>query len=81
LFDSVFSELFGRNFNLQFFTYRSWFEAFFYWLNGDVGGVVLKGRYLHTTVAVGSPLKAYYLHSSLGCCWWPLWKQGKVLAH
>jgi len=58
LFDRVFSELFGRNFNPQFSRYRSWFEAFLYLLRGDDGGGVLKGRYLHITVAVGDPLSA-----------------------
>ena len=47
----------------------------------------MKGRYLHLTVAVGVPLKAYYLHiiavvgghsgsKVLTQSWWPLWKQG-----
>jgi len=83
LFNRVFSELFGRNFNPQFFRYRSWFEVFLYLLIGDGGGVVVKGRYLHLTVAVGVPLKAYYLHiiavvgghsgsKVLTQSWWPL---------
>jgi len=42
LFDRVFSELFGRNFNPQFFRNRSWFEAFFYLHIGDGGGAPLK---------------------------------------
>jgi len=42
IFGRVFSELFGRNFNPQFFRYRSWFEAFFYWHIGDGGGAPLK---------------------------------------
>jgi len=58
LFDRLFSELFGRNFNAQFFRYRSWFEAFLYLLTGDGGGVALKRRYLHITVAVEVPLTA-----------------------
>jgi len=62
LFDRVFSELFGRNFNPQFFTYRSWFEAFLYLFIGDGGGAALKLRYLHIKVAAGGPLKARYLH-------------------
>jgi len=33
----VFSELFGRNFNPQFFRYRSWFEAFLCLHIGDGG--------------------------------------------
>jgi len=41
LFDKVFSERFGRNFNSNFFRHRSWFEAFY--LNiGDGGGAPLK---------------------------------------
>ena len=35
------------------FRYRSWLEAFLYLHIGDGGGVALKGRYLHITVAVG----------------------------
>ena len=62
LFDGGFSELFGRNFNPQFFMYRSWFEAFLYLLIGDGGGVALKARYLDIKVAAGGPLKAKYLH-------------------
>jgi len=42
LFDRAFSELFGRNFNKQFFRYRSWFETFLYLLIGDGGGAPLK---------------------------------------
>jgi len=42
LFDRVFSELFGRSFNPQFFKYRSWFEAFLYLLITDGGGAPLK---------------------------------------
>ena len=42
LFDRVFSELFGRNYNKQFFRYRSWFETFLYLLIGDGGGARLK---------------------------------------
>jgi len=42
LFDSVFSELFGINFNPKFFRYRSWFEAFRYLHNGDDGEGPLK---------------------------------------
>jgi len=41
-FDKVFSELFGRNFNSQFFRYRSWFEASLYLNIGDGGGTPLK---------------------------------------
>jgi len=41
VFDRVFSEIFGRNFNPPVFRYRSWFEAF-YWLIGDSGGAALK---------------------------------------
>ena len=55
LFGRVFSERFGRNFNSQFFRYRSWFEAFPYLLIGDGCRATLKGRYLHITVAVGGP--------------------------
>jgi len=60
LFDKVFSELFGRNINPQFFRYRSWFEAFLYLLIGD-GGVVALKRQQPTflfAVAVGGPLIA-----------------------
>jgi len=42
LFNRVFPELFGRNFNSQFFRYRSWFEAFLYLLVGDGGEAPLK---------------------------------------
>ena len=62
LLDRVLSELFGRTFKPQFFTYRSWFEAFLYLLIGDGGGVTLKARYVRIKVAVGGPLKASYLH-------------------
>jgi len=57
-FHKYFSELFGRNFNPQFFTYRSWFECFLYLLIGDGGGVALNARFLHIKVAAGGPLKA-----------------------
>ena len=33
-FRKMFFRVFGRNFNPQFFRYRSWFEAF---LNVDIG--------------------------------------------
>jgi len=62
LFDRVFSELFGRNFNPQFFRYRSWFEAFLYFHIGIGGEAPLKVWYLHIKVAVWAPLKAQYLH-------------------
>jgi len=42
IFDRVFSELFGRNLNHNFFWYRSWFEPFLYLHIGDGGGVPLK---------------------------------------
>jgi len=42
LFDRVFSGLFGRNFNPQFFRYRSWLEAFLYLHTGDGGEAPLK---------------------------------------
>jgi len=71
LFDRVFSELFGINFNPQFFRYRSWFEAFLYFLFGDGGGAALKERYLHITVAVGGPYDSIELAHYNGC-WWPL---------
>jgi len=44
VFDRVFSERFGRNFNPHFFTYRSWFEVFLYLLIGDGCGVALEGQ-------------------------------------
>jgi len=53
LFGRVFSELFERNFNPQFFRCRSWLETFLFLPIGDGGGVALKGRYLHIAVAVG----------------------------
>jgi len=59
----------------NFLRYRSWIEAFLYLLIGDGGGVALKGRYLHITVAVGSPFDSIVL-ARCSCCWWPLWKQG-----
>jgi len=62
LFDRAFSELFGRNLNPQRFLGIEVFEAFLYLLIGDGGGVPLKGRYLHITVAVWALLKARYLH-------------------
>jgi len=49
----------------NFCRYRSWLEAFLYLLSGDGGGVPLKGRYLHITVAVGGPLEARYLHIAI----------------
>jgi len=42
LFDRVFSELFGRNFNPQFFRYRSLFEAFLYLHIGEGLWIPLK---------------------------------------
>jgi len=44
LFDKVFSELFGKNFNLQYFRYGSWFESFLYLLIVDGGGAALKRK-------------------------------------
>ena len=41
-FDKVFSERFERNFNSQFFRYRSWFEVCLYMNIGDGGGAPLK---------------------------------------
>jgi len=61
LFDRVFSELYGRNFNPQFFRYRSWFEAFLYLIIGDGGGVALKVRYLHITLALWVPFESKVL--------------------
>jgi len=71
LLDRVFSELFGRKFDTQFFRCRSWFEAFLYLLTGVGGGVALKGRYFHITVAVGGPFDSIVL-AHYNCCWWPL---------
>jgi len=39
----------------SFFRYKSWFEAFLYFLIGDGSGVTLKEWHLHITVVVGSP--------------------------
>jgi len=89
LFDRGFSELFERNFDPQFFTYRSWFESFLYLLIGDGGGVALQARYLHINVAAGGPLIARYLNNIIAvggpveskvltyfsCGWGPLCKQ------
>jgi len=74
LFDRGFSELFGRNFNPPFFTYRSWFEAFLYLLIGDGSGVTLKTRYLNIEIAVGSPFESKVL-TYFSCGWGPLCKQ------
>jgi len=76
----------------NFFRYRSWFEAFPHLFIGGGGGVALKGRYLHITVAVGGPLwqhstctlqllfefplKLYYLHITVAGR-----SESKVLAH
>jgi len=57
----------------NFFRYRSWFEAFLYLLIVDGGGVTLKGRYLHITVAVGDPFDSIVL-AYYNCCLGPLWK-------
>jgi len=73
---------------LQFFRYRSWFEAFLYLLIGDGGEVAWKGRYLHITIVVGGPFDSIvaYVHIAIAvwvpfesilltrysCCWWPL---------
>jgi len=76
LFDKVFSELFERNFNPQLFRYRSWFEAFLYFLIGDGGGVALKGQYSHITVAVGSSFDSLHITIVVGGH-----SESKVLAH
>jgi len=74
LFDTVFSELFGRNFNPQFCRYRRWFEAFVYLLIGDGGGSLwitiavgslFESKEFYITVAVGGPVKARYLHITI----------------
>jgi len=63
----VFSELFGRNFNHNFFRFKSRFEAFPYLFIGGGGGVALKGSLLHITVAVGGPFDSIVL-ALYNCC-------------
>jgi len=56
----------------NFFRYKSWFEAFLYFLiDEDVGGDALKGRYLHITIAVWVPFESILL-THCSCSWWPL---------
>jgi len=71
-FDRAFSKLFGGNFNLQFFRYTHWFEAFLCLLIGDGGGVTVKGRNLHIKVAVGCPFESKVLTHN-NCCWRSFW--------
>jgi len=76
LFDRVFSELFGRNFNPQFLRYRSCFEAFFICsLEMVVGRFEMTVAHLHITVAVWGLFDSIVLEH-YNCCWGPLWKQG-----
>jgi len=70
VFDRVFSELFGINFNPQFFRYRIWFETFFYFLIGNGGGVALKGLYLHIAVVIEGPFDSIVL-AHYNCCLGP----------
>ena len=94
LLDRVLSELFGTNFNLQFFfKYWSWFEAFPYLHIRDAGEGPVKSEYLHIAVAIGDILKAEYIGITAAVggpfesrvsthyygCWGPLWKQSTCL--
>ena len=69
LFGRVFSELFGRNFNPQFFGIEVVFEAFFICsLEMVVGLFERTVAYLHITVAVEDPFDSIELEHYNCCC-------------